>query len=84
MDSEGYVFKGGKAITDENYTLHVTKEEASSIIIQAIAQYKSTKNDQPPRRVVVHKTSKYEGYEIEGFKAGLSEGITLDLVAFEI
>ncbi|MCL5876754.1 MAG: hypothetical protein M1540_02970 [Candidatus Bathyarchaeota archaeon] len=82
LDSEGYVFKGGKAITDENYTLHVTKEEASSIITQAITQYKSSKNDQLPRRVVVHKTSKYESYEIEGFKAGLSEGITLDLVAF--
>ena len=81
LDSEGFVFKGDKALVDESRILHVSRDEAERLMRKAIEVYKSNK-DRLPRRVVVHKTSRYTDEEIEGFKAG-AEGIQkIDLLAF--
>jgi len=81
LDSEGFVFKGDKALVDENNQLHVSREEAERLMKKAIEVFKTNKGTLP-RRVVVHKTSRYTGDEIEGFEAG-AEGIDkLDLLAF--
>ena len=81
LDTEGYVFKGGKANTDEDRTLHISKEEAASRIKQAISVYTNS-NGHPPQRIVVHKTSKFNLAEKEGFKESLDKESILDLVAF--
>lgn len=81
LDTEGYVFKGGKANTDDDKTIHISKEEAVSRIRQAISVYTNS-NGHPPQRVVVHKTSRFNHDEKEGFKEGLDGVSKLDLVAF--
>ena len=81
LDTEGYVFKGGKANTDEDKTLHISKEEAISRMKQAISVYTNS-NGHPPQRIVVHKTSKFNLAEKEGFKEGLDQESVVDLVAF--
>jgi len=81
IDSEGYVFKGEKALVDENNAPHVTKDEAIRLARYAIDVYTRNKNH-PPQRVVIHKTSRYTSDEIQGFKEGTTEIPKLDLVAF--
>lgn len=81
LDSEGYVIKGKKAITDENNAPHVSADEAKRLIEKVIEVYKTNKN-QLPRRIVIHKTSRYSEDEKEGFKAGSIGVQKIDLVAF--
>ena len=81
VDSEGYVFKGNKAITDENKTLHLSKQDALLLAEQAVEQYKIDKGH-TPRRLVIHKTSKFNEEEQEGFKSGAEGTDHIDLVAF--
>jgi len=81
LDSEGFVFKGDKALVDENNQLHVSREEAGRLMRKAIEVYRTNK-DTLPRRVVVHKTSRYTDDELEGFQAGAEGTDKLDLLAF--
>ncbi len=81
LDSEGFVFKGEKAIVDETNSAHVSKEAATKLLKYAADVYFRNKGHLP-RRVVVHKTSRYNQAELEGFKEG-AEGVQkLALVAF--
>ncbi|MDR2719462.1 MAG: hypothetical protein LBC03_01480 [Nitrososphaerota archaeon] len=82
LDSEGYVFKGKKAIIDEYNAPHVSKEEARELIERAIEVYKANKGDCSPRRIVVHKTSRFTEDEKIGFQEGAKEIAKLDLIAF--
>lgn len=82
LDSEGFVIKGRKALIDENNSPHVSKADSIRLLQRAIDVFSRNKNGQNPRRIVVHKTSRFNNEEIEGFNAG-SLGIQkLDLVAF--
>jgi len=81
LDSEGYVFKGKQALIDENNAPHVSKEEATRLMKKAIEIYRQNK-DRLPRRVVVHKTSKYTDDEKDGFLQGAKEVEKVDLLAF--
>jgi hypothetical protein len=49
---------------------HLTKESAQGLLEKALDLYKKHHNDQPPNRVVIHKTSKYTGDEVQGFLNG--------------
>jgi len=80
IDSEGFVFKGDKAILDENRSPHVTREQAKHFIEKAVEVYTQNKSE-PPRRIVVHKTSRFDDGEFRGFEEG-ANGIKMDLVAF--
>lgn len=82
LDSEGYVFKGKKAIVDEYNSPHVSKSEAKELIEKAIEVYKANKEKRLPHRIVVHKTSKYTNEERSGFQEGAKEIEKLDLIAF--
>jgi hypothetical protein len=82
LDSEGYVFKGKKALVDEYNAPHVSKDEAKSLIEKAIEVYKTNKDGQFPRRIVIHKTSRFTEAEKAGFKEGTKEVEKLDLIAF--
>jgi len=81
LDSEGFVFKGDKALIDESNAPHVSKGEAKRIMKKAIEVYEANKGV-PPRRVVVHKTSRYTQDELEGFKDGAESVKNVDLLAF--
>lgn len=83
LDSEGFVLKGEKAMFDE-YTrsTHLSKSEASRLVKRAVDAYSTNQNGQLPRRVVVHKTSRYNDDEIAGFKEGAAGIAKLALVAF--
>lgn len=80
VDSEGFVFKGDKALIDPSYTLHVSKKEAEKLVKKAIDAYQSNK-DSLPRRIVIHKTSRFTEAEIEGFQAGANGIPKIDLIA---
>ena len=82
LDSEGYVFKGKKAIVDEYNAPHVSKDEARGLIEKAIEVYKSNKDNRIPHRIVVHKTSRFTDDEKNGFQEGAKEIEKLDLIAF--
>lgn len=81
IDSEGFVFKGDKAIVDENHSPHVSKQEAKRLIQRSIEVFSSNKGE-PPRRVVVHKTSRFTKDELEGFQEGGKDISRIDLLAF--
>src|SRR5207245_1004022 len=57
LDSEGFVFKGEKAIVDERNSPHISKEEATRLLKHAVDVYVRNKGG-PPKRVVIHKTSR--------------------------
>ena len=82
LNTEGYVIKGKHAILDEKNMPHVSGKEAFNLIKKAVEVYKRNNDDMIPKRIVVHKSSRYNEDEKEGFLAG-SEGIPKkDLLAF--
>jgi hypothetical protein len=81
LDAEGFVFKGEKAFIDDNNSPHVSKTAAATLIRYATDVYQRTK-EYPPTRIVVHKTSRYNADEFEGFNLGAKGIAKLDLVAF--
>jgi hypothetical protein len=82
LDAEGFVLKGKKAYVDDNNAPHISRNEALRLIHNAIEVYKRNKDGQPPKRIVIHKTSRFNEDEIEGFKAGAVDVLKVDLVAF--
>ena len=81
FDAEGFVFKGEKALIDESNSPHVARDEATKLMQYAIEVYERNKGH-APRRVVVHKTSRYNDEEKAGFEAGVQGTQKVDLVAF--
>ena len=82
LNTEGYVIKGDHAVLDEKHTPHVSGKEAFNLIKKAIEVYKRNNDEMIPKRLVVHKSSKFNEDEKEGFLAG-AEGIPKrDLLAF--
>ena len=58
---------------------HLTEEMSSQLVTEVLDRYRAERH-QSPRRVVVHKRSRFDRDEREGFLAALS-GIDSDLVA---
>lgn len=81
VDAEGFVFKGDQALLDENNSPHVSKDDATKLVAKAIDVFKKNKGREP-RRLVVHKTSRYNDEELEGFREGAKDVSELDLLAF--
>lgn len=65
---------------DENNQPHLSEHEAEQTIEQVIDFYKKLNNGAPPRRLVLHKSSKYVPAERDGFLSGSSEVSTHDFV----
>jgi len=77
---ESFVIWGDPAMDDEpSGNNHLTKESAEGIVDQILEQY-SQNRSQPPSRLVLHKTSRFEEQEREGFKRAASEIPKLDFV----
>lgn len=81
-NGDGLVLKGRPAVRDKNRDrqTHLKPEDAEELLKQAISEYTATHRDVPPARVVVHKTSRYWPEELEGFKRGLGDIKTYDLL----
>jgi hypothetical protein len=80
---EGIVLRGEKFEWDPNTqgrSPHLTEAHAKNLIEQAIEKYREYVGTYP-RRVVLHKTSKYWPEELGGFQAGLAHVGQYDLVA---
>ncbi len=80
---EGFVLRGEKFEWDPNTqgrSPHLTESHAKELIERAVAKYREYVGTLP-RRVVVHKTSKYWPEERQGFQAGLANIGEYDLVA---
>lgn len=82
LNTEGYVIKGEHAKIDEKRVAHVSGPNASEIIQKAIEVYKRHNDDVLPKRIVIHKTSRFNEEELEGFRAGAEDITKLDLLAF--
>ncbi len=83
LDMEGFVFKGDKALfNSETKSLHVPKGDALIIIKEALESYKQAKNGVSPKRLVIHKTSRFSQDEREGFMEGAAEINKVDLISF--
>ncbi|HZW56039.1 MAG TPA: hypothetical protein VFF30_07100 [Nitrososphaerales archaeon] len=47
---------------------HLSEESANSLLFRAIDVYKKHHNNQPPNRVVIHKSSRFSDEERNGFR----------------
>lgn len=52
---------------------HLTEESAENLLEKALGLYKKHHNDQPPNRIVIHKTSRYADEEARGFLTASKE-----------
>ena len=81
---EGLVLQGPKSVTDRrgNPTPHLGEKEAEELLREVLKLYTDF-HDIPPRRVVIHKTSRYWPDELRGFKRALEDIPRHDLVALD-
>lgn len=82
---EGLVLQGPKTVTDRegNPTPHLGENEAERLLCDVLKLFTDHHGVQAPRRVVIHKTSRYWPAELRGFQKAL-EGIPrYDLLAIE-
>ncbi len=77
---ESFVLRGDPAVKDEesrNY--HLTKDSAEEIVGQVLNQYERYRGTKP-RRLVLHKTSRFDEEERQGFISGSENVDTRDFV----
>ncbi|HYT89873.1 MAG TPA: hypothetical protein VEL76_14300 [Gemmataceae bacterium] len=82
-DGEGLVLRGHRFPWDEKEdgrSPHLPAELADQLISMVLERYEKERN-QLPQRVVVHKTSRFEPAEREGFEAALRRVKRFDLVS---
>lgn len=81
---EGLVLRGHKFQWDdsEGRSPHLTSEHASNLIEMVLDRYKLENQNSNPRRLVLHKTSRFEPEEQAGFEDVLKQfNIPYDLVS---
>jgi hypothetical protein len=71
---EGTILRGGIAHkSEEDKEVHLPKESAKKLLSDAVQNYMSANDQRLPDRVVVHKSSGYDGAEMEGFNDAAQE-----------
>lgn len=83
-NGEGLVLRGHDFHWDEGQqgrSPHLDGEAASRLIEMVLARYKNEHNQQTPRRMVVHKTSRFETAERDGFEQAMKAIGRYDLVS---
>lgn len=84
-NGQGLVLRGHKFHwDDEKYgkSPHLPAEQAKQLIDMVLEQYKLENGDRLPHRVVIHKTSRFEPEEHQGFRDALRHVSEIDLVSF--
>jgi hypothetical protein len=82
-NGDGLILRGHDFHWDEardGKTPHLSEDLAAKLIEMVLERYK-TERKQQPRRVVVHKASRFEDAERKGFEAALSAVDQFDLLA---
>lgn len=82
---EGLVLKGERAFVDKrrgDRKAHLDEAGAEALLRRAIALYEQHHNG-PPKRVVVHKSSRYWPEELSGLKKGMGDIQRHDFLALE-
>ncbi len=83
-NGEGLVLRGHDFHWDDQQqgrSPHLDADSANRLIEMVLARYKDEHQKQPPQRIVVHKTSRFEPAEREGFESALKGIGRYDLVA---
>lgn len=72
---EGMIVRGDSFYWDtkEKGSPHLTKEAADNLLSNAVDLYKQHHDDQAPNRIVIHKSSRYQSLERNGFRLGLQD-----------
>lgn len=81
---EGLVLRGHKFHWDEKKygkSPHLPADQAKILIDMVLAQYRYENGDRLPNRVVIHKSSRFESDEYQGFREALREVSEIDLVS---
>jgi hypothetical protein len=80
---EGLVVRGDSFKWDVEIqgSPHLSKESANDLLLKAIGVYKKHHNDQPPNRIVVHKSSMYTDEERNGFKSACGDVPNYDFLS---
>jgi hypothetical protein len=81
---EGIVLRGEKAILnkDRDRKPHLSEAGAESLLTRALQSY-ARQHNSPPKRVVMHKTSRYWPEELRGLRKGLGSVYHYDFLALE-
>ena len=81
---EGLVLRGERVTWDRERDRkpHLSRDAAERLLREALALYAQHFGD-PPKRVVLHKTSRYWPDELAGFRAGLGSIHSHDFLAVE-
>jgi len=81
---EGIVLKGEKAVLnrERDRKPHLSEEGAEKLLARAIQSY-TLQHNTPPKRVVVHKTSRYWPEELNGMKKAIGNIYHYDFLALE-
>jgi len=82
-DGEAFVVRGLPFDWDHGKTPHLPRAGAEALMKLIIERYKEMRGQQPPQRIVIHKTSKFYEDEREGFIAGLCGVNRYDLVSIQ-
>jgi hypothetical protein len=82
---EGLVLQGEKAIQDKarDRKPHLSEDAAERLLTRAINLYQTQNEQVRPRRVVIHKTSRYWPEELRGFRKDLGAIYHYDFLAIE-
>jgi len=80
--SEPFALKGDTVPKDQirHKMPYLTAAQADLLIQRILSEYKSRTQGSLPARIVVHKTSRYEPEEVEGFGSVLSQVPNCDLL----
>lgn len=82
-EGDAFVLRGHKFPWPEpRRSPHLTRENAGNLINLVLTKYREFKGNLP-RRVVVHKTSKYTDEEVAGFREGLRDIQEHDLLSLQ-
>ena len=82
-EGDAFVLRGHKfPWTEGKRSPHLTREAAGKLIELVLNKYKEFKGNFP-RRVVVHKTSRYWLDELDGFRSGLTGVVEFDLLSLQ-
>lgn len=79
-DGEGMVLRGDEFPWPGHGSPHLNASSAERLLKGALDLYTRQTGGSPPRRVVLHKSSKYSGEELDGFKKAAGD-IDHDFVA---
>lgn len=83
-NGEGLILRGHKFHWDEKKygkSPHLPADQAKILIDMVLEQYRYENGDRLPHRVVIHKTSRFESEEHQGFRQALREVSEIDLVS---